>query len=102
MNTRRPLARFTRAWMTAIPDIQANINKGALIEQSSLQNFRCLLRRRRRIAELKRSTAEDCATLESGIDPSQKPRILALQQGLKEYWSSIQQSLGASPAAHAA
>jgi signal transduction histidine kinase len=76
----------------AISDIQANINKGALIEQSSLRTSD-VVEAARRIAELKRSTAEDCATLESGIDPSQKPRILALQQGLKEYWSSIQQSL---------
>src|ERR1700722_3975760 len=76
----------------AISDIQANINKGALIEQSSLRTSD-VVEAARRIAELKRRTAEECATLESGIDPSQKRRILALQQGLKEYWSSIQQSL---------
>src|ERR1700678_3542364 len=67
----------------AISDIQANINKGALVEQSG---FRTLdIGAAKRIADLQRSTDQDCATLANAIDPGQKPRVLALQQGLKEY-----------------
>ena len=77
----------------AISDIQANINKGALIEQSGFRTPD-VGGAARRIADLQRSTDQDCATLANAIDPGQKPRVLALQQGLKEYWSSIQQSLG--------
>jgi signal transduction histidine kinase len=53
----------------AISDIQANINKGALLEQSAFIDL---------------------------IGASQMPQILALQRGLGEYWQSIEQSLSTS------
>jgi signal transduction histidine kinase len=76
----------------AISDIQANINKGALIEQSGFRTSD-VGGAARRIADLQRSTDQDCAALTNAIDSGQKQRVLALQQGLKEYWNSIQQSL---------
>jgi signal transduction histidine kinase len=76
----------------AISDIQANINKGALVEESGFRTLD-VVGAAKRIADLQRSTDQDCATLANAIDPGQKPRVLALQQGLKEYWNSIQQSL---------
>jgi signal transduction histidine kinase len=80
----------------AISDIQANINKGALIEQSgfSAASIADAVELKRRIADLQRSTAEDCTTLAEVLGSSLKPEVLALQQGLYQYWSSIQQSLG--------
>ena len=77
----------------AISDIQANINKGALIEQNGLRTPDAV-ETQRRIADLQRSTANDCTTLEDLVASSQKTQLLALRQGLNEYWSSIQQSLG--------
>jgi len=76
----------------AISDIQANINKGALLEQSAFRTSD-VVGAARRIADLQRDTARDCATLANVIDSSQKPQVLALQQGLRKYWSSIQESL---------
>jgi signal transduction histidine kinase len=77
----------------AISDIQANINKGALIEQSGFRTADAV-ELKRRIADLQRSTAEDCTTLAEVLGSSLEPEILALQQGLYQYWNSIQQSLG--------
>jgi signal transduction histidine kinase len=77
----------------AISDIQANINKGALIEQSGFSTADAV-EWKRRIADLQRSTAEDCTTLTEVLGSSLEPEILALQLGLYQYWSSIQQSLG--------
>jgi signal transduction histidine kinase len=77
----------------AISDIQANINKGALIEQSGFSAADAV-ELKRRIADLQRSTAEDCTTLAEVLGSSLAPEILALQQGLYQYWSSIQQGLG--------
>src|SRR5271155_3997605 len=77
----------------AISDIQANINKGALIEQSGFSNADAV-ELKRQIAELQRGTAEDCTTLAEVLGPSLKLEILALQQGLHQYWGSIQRSLG--------
>jgi signal transduction histidine kinase len=79
----------------AISDIQANINKGALIEQSGFSNPN-VAEAEDRIAELQRNTANDCTTLIQLIGANQKRQILALQQGLDQYWSSIQQSLRTS------
>jgi signal transduction histidine kinase len=79
----------------AISDIQANINKGALIEQSGFTNPN-VVETENRISELQRNTANDCATLMQLIGANQKPQILALQDGLDQYWSSIQQSLSTS------
>ena len=83
----------------AISDIQANINKGALIEQSGFSTLD-VVESKKRIADLQRSTAEDCTTLAEVIGASQEPEILALQQGLDQYWSSIQQSLGTPRTQH--
>src|SRR5271163_2849002 len=79
----------------AISDIQANINKGALIEQSGFTNPN-VVETENRISELQRNTANSCSTLIQLIGANQKPQILALQQGLDQYWSSIQQSLRSS------
>src|SRR6202451_4353215 len=79
----------------AISDIQANINKGALIEQSGFTNPN-VVETENRISELQRNTANDCATLMQLIGANQRPQILALQDGLDQYWSSIQQSLSTS------
>jgi signal transduction histidine kinase len=76
----------------AISDIQANINKGALLAQNGFKNPD-VVGAEMRIADLQRSTAQDCTILADVVGPSQKPQILSLQQGLNEYWSSIQQSL---------
>jgi signal transduction histidine kinase len=82
----------------AISDIQANINKGALIEQSAFTNPKG--EETARIAELQLNTKNDCATLIDLIGANQRPQILALQQGLDKYWSSIQQSLSTSRTQH--
>src|ERR1700677_3261423 len=83
----------------AISDIQANINKGALIEQSGFSNPN-VVEAENRISELQRNTANDCTTLIQLIGANQKPQILALQQGLDQYWSSIEQSLRTSQMQH--
>jgi signal transduction histidine kinase len=82
----------------AISDIQANINKGALIEQSGFGNPN--VEAVNRISELKHSTANDCTSLIEFLGGKQTPQILALQQGLDEYWNSIQQSLSTSQTQH--
>jgi signal transduction histidine kinase len=76
----------------AISDIQANINKGALIEQSGFSNLN-VVETERRIFDLQRDTGNDCTTLIDLLGASQKLQILALQQGLDQYWRSIQQGL---------
>src|ERR1700722_17940793 len=58
----------------AISDIQANINRGALIEQSGLNNPH-VVETENRIAELQLNTAKDCATLTQLIGANQKPQI---------------------------
>jgi signal transduction histidine kinase len=81
----------------AISDIQANINKGALIEQSGF-NDPSLVETKARISELQLSSQNDCGALIDLIGANQKPQVVALQQGLDEYWRSIQQSLSTSRA----
>src|ERR1700761_1033845 len=75
----------------AVSDIQASINRGALIERSkeisSAEN---------RISELERSTSEDIATLDGLLGSRQKPQLDALKQGLDEYWGSIRRNLAAA------
>jgi signal transduction histidine kinase len=83
----------------AISDIQANINKGALIEQSGFSSPN-VVDTESRISDLQRNTQNDCAALLDLIGANQRPQILALQQGLDEYWSSIQQSLSTSRTQH--
>ena len=83
----------------AISDIQANINKGALIEQSGFSSPN-VAETENRISDLRRNTQNDCAALLDLIGANQRPQILALQQGLDEYWSSIQQSLRTSRTQH--
>src|ERR1700728_626681 len=79
----------------AISDIQADINKGALIEQSGFSDPHGS-EAEKRISELVVNTKNDLTTLINLIGANQKPQILALQQGLDQYWSSIQQSLTTS------
>jgi signal transduction histidine kinase len=83
----------------AISDIQANINKGALTEQSGFSSPN-VAETENRISDLQRNTQNDCAALLDLIGANQRPQILALQQGLDEYWSSIQQSLSTSRTQH--
>jgi signal transduction histidine kinase len=79
----------------AISDIQANINKGALLEQSAF-NLHDVAETRSRLSDLQAATQKDCTTLIDLIGASQMPQILALQRGLGEYWQSIEQSLSTS------
>jgi signal transduction histidine kinase len=83
----------------AISDIQANINKGALIEQSGFSNLN-VVEVQRRISDLQLNTGNACTTLIDLLGANLKPQILALQQGLDQYWGSIQQSLGTSQTQH--
>src|ERR1700743_3282520 len=61
----------------AISDIQANINKGALLEQSGFSNPNGA-ETESRIAELQASTKDDLATLVDLIGANQKRQIIAL------------------------
>src|SRR3984885_7441798 len=79
----------------AISDIQANINRGALIEQTASTDPKGF-KTPNRISELVVNTKNDLNTLINLIGANQKPQIVALQQGLDQYWSSIQQSLTTS------
>jgi signal transduction histidine kinase len=79
----------------AISDIQANINRGALVEESAF-NDRDLAGARKKIDALQLATQANCVTLINLIGATQSRQILALQQGLDEYWRSIQHSLGTS------
>jgi signal transduction histidine kinase len=83
----------------AISDIQANINKGALIEQSGFSNPNSV-ETGTRISELQVATRNDLITLMDLIGGNQKRQIVALQQGLDQYWSSIQQGLSSSRLQH--
>jgi signal transduction histidine kinase len=83
----------------AISDIQANINKGALIEQSGFTNPNSV-DAESRIADLQISTRKDLNTLVDLIGVNQKRQIIALQQGLDQYWSSIEQGLSSSRLKH--
>jgi signal transduction histidine kinase len=83
----------------AISDIQANINKGALIEQSGFTNPKGV-EAENRIADLQIGTRRDLTTLMDLIGVNQKRQIIALQQGLDQYWSSIQQGLSSSRLKH--
>jgi signal transduction histidine kinase len=83
----------------AISDIQANINKGALIEQSGFSDPNGV-ETESRISDLQLSTTSDLTTLTDLIGTNQKPQIMALQQGLDQYWGSIQQSLKSSRMQH--
>jgi signal transduction histidine kinase len=97
--TRTAHAIFKRA-DDAISDIQASINKGALLEQSGFINPNSV-ETETRISELQRSTKNDLTTLMDLIGGSQKRQIVALQQGLDHYWSSIEQGLSSSRKRHA-
>jgi signal transduction histidine kinase len=83
----------------AISDIQANINKGALLEQTAFNDPNGI-DAESRIFELQRNTTADCITLIDLIGANQKAQIAALQQGLDQYWTSIQQSLSTSRMQH--
>ncbi len=83
----------------AISDIQANINKGALIEQGGSGNGE-ILSAKSRIGDLRRATDEDCATLSVLLGTKQKAQLAALEQGLDAYWSSIEHNLVADGTQH--
>jgi signal transduction histidine kinase len=78
----------------AVSDIQASINKGALIEQGS-SNSKEVSSASHRISELERGTDRDIVILAATLGSQQKPQLDALKQGLEEYWGSIRQSLTA-------
>jgi signal transduction histidine kinase len=79
----------------AISDIQANINKGALLEQSGF-NDPSRLDTENRISGLEINTRNDLKTLTRLMGASQRRQIFALQLGLDQYWVSIRQSLTTS------
>ncbi len=83
----------------AISNIQDNINKGALIEESGLSSPD-VAEIQNRISVLQRDTQKDCDTLGDLTGASQRSQVLALKQGLDDYWTSIRQSLGTSPSRH--
>src|SRR5579859_7014800 len=85
----------------AISEIETNIHKGALIENQNLSG-RNSPRARQRVSDLERSTETDCTTLIDVLGVEEKPRIEALREGLHQYWSLIQKSLGAPGAGHGA
>jgi len=76
----------------AISNIQANINKGALIELNNLRSPD-IATAQRGLASLRQSTQSDSTILMDLLGARQKSQILALQHGLDEYWSAIEQSL---------
>lgn len=79
----------------AISDIQANINKGALLEQNGFNDPRGI-DTENRISGLEVNTRNDLKTLTRLMGTSQRRQIFALQLGLDQYWSSIRQSLTTS------
>ncbi len=93
-NTKSARQIFQRA-DDAISDIQANINRGALIEHTGFLSPDAL-EAEQRINDLRQKTREDCATLISLLDANQKQQTIALQQGLEQYWTSILQEMRAS------
>src|SRR5882724_2041612 len=70
----------------AISDIQANINKGALLEQSGFTNPSSV-ETESRISDLQTSTRHDLSVLMDLIGGGQQRQIVALQQGLDQYWN---------------
>src|ERR1700761_1643396 len=80
----------------AVSDIQASINKGALIDQRGSDGS-ALSAAENRISELERNTNRDIATLARLLGSQQKPQLEALKQGLDEYWASLRQNLEATP-----
>ncbi|MGC2399727.1 MAG: sensor histidine kinase [Acidobacteriaceae bacterium] len=83
----------------AVSDIQASINKGALIEQGGLSDGD-ISAAQRRLSELRHNTNGDIATISLLLGSQQKTQLDALQQGLDEYWGSIGQNLHAAQTQH--
>ncbi|MGA3225770.1 MAG: sensor histidine kinase [Acidobacteriaceae bacterium] len=79
----------------AISDIQANINTGALIEQGG-SGSGDILSAESRTGELRLATDKDIATLSALLGTKQKSQLFALEQGLDEYWDSIENNLVAA------
>jgi signal transduction histidine kinase len=79
----------------AISDIQASINKGALIEQGGSATGE-ILSAESRTGELRRATHRDITTLSGLLGANQKTQLFALEQGLNEYWNSIEHTLVAA------
>jgi signal transduction histidine kinase len=76
----------------AISDIQENINKAALMKQSA-SSIADTLNVEEQLSDLQRTTDSDCVSLIALLGSQQKAQILALQQGLDEYWGFRKQSL---------
>jgi signal transduction histidine kinase len=76
----------------AISDIQENINKAALMKQSA-SSIADTLNVEQQLSDLQRTTDADCVSLIALLGSQQKAQILALQQGLDEYWGFRKQSL---------
>lgn len=76
----------------AISDIQANINKAALLKQNGYSNTESLTASRL-LSDLHRATDIDCSTLITVLGAKHKVQIVALQEGLDEYWVLINRSL---------
>ncbi|HTZ59020.1 MAG TPA: sensor histidine kinase [Acidobacteriaceae bacterium] len=83
----------------AISDIQASINTGALIEQGGSTDGE-VASAESRISELRKTTVRDIGALAILLGSKQKPQLKALEQGLEEYWSSIEQNLAAARTRH--
>jgi signal transduction histidine kinase len=83
----------------AISDIQASINTGALIEQRGSSDGE-IAAAESRVSALRRTTSRDIATLATLLGSNQKPQLDALELGLEEYWSSIEQNLVAGQTRH--
>ena len=59
-----------------------------------------ILSAQNRIADLRRATDQDCATLSVLLGTKQKTQLATLEQGLVEYWNSIEQNLIAARTQH--
>ena len=76
----------------AISDIQANINKAALLERNGRGTTASLIVSRL-VFDLHRATDTNCSTLIAVLGSKHRAQIIALQQGLDEYWAFINRGL---------
>jgi signal transduction histidine kinase len=83
----------------AISDIQADINTGALIEQGGSSSGE-IGSAESRTGDLRRATDEDIAKLSVLLGTKQKTQLFALEQGLDQYWDSIEHNLAAARTQH--
>lgn len=79
----------------AISDIQANINKAALLRQNG-SGITTSSTTPRMVSDLHRATDTDCSALIALLGSKHKAQIIALEQGLDEYWVFINRGLVAT------